>query len=118
MAYEYLQEACAQKKGAEVAFYEPWDCVRALVGGKMFAMIGEDNQGEPIITLKSKPEDAEILRLEYEDIIPGYYMNKTHWNSVLLKGNVSQEVIIKLIEQSYDLVFAALPKKVQAAIGI
>lgn len=54
---------------------------RYHVGRKMFAMMGGDSQRKPIITLKCDPTRAEELRETYQGIVPGYHMNKTHWNS-------------------------------------
>lgn len=79
--------------------------------GKMFAMMGGDATRKPIITLKCEPSRAEELRETYEGIIPGYYMNKTHWNSIYMDANISEDLLENLIQHSYDLVFAKLTKK-------
>lgn len=80
----------------------------------MFAMIGGDSEGKPIITLKCEPKRAEELR----DTFPGYYMNKTHWNSIYLYSNLPTNLIENLIRHSYDLVFEKLTKKVQKEISM
>ena len=79
----------------------------------MIAAICTDKNGKEIITLKCEPSFGEELRIQYEDIIPGYYMNKVHWNSVYLEGEVPNEVIKDMIDQSYELVFNKLSKKMQ-----
>jgi predicted DNA-binding protein (MmcQ/YjbR family) len=63
------------------------------------------------INLKCDPERAVILRDEYESILPGYHMNKRHWNTLVLDGSLPSKLIGELIDHSYDLVAASLPKK-------
>ncbi|MFW6035885.1 MAG: MmcQ/YjbR family DNA-binding protein [Halothermotrichaceae bacterium] len=89
---------------------------RYLLNGKMIAAICTDKTGQEIITLKCEPSFGEELRIQYADIIPGYYMNKVHWNSVYLEGEVPDEVIKDMIDQSYELIFNKLSKKMQNEI--
>lgn len=117
MPYEWLEDYCASKKGAVKEFKPEWNALRYMVGGKMFALQGEDNMGRPIITLKLPPVEGEILRSQYEDIRPGYYMNKLHWNSVCLHGAVPDHVLKDMIDISYGLLFASLTKKAQQEIA-
>ncbi|GAU78519.1 hypothetical protein F3D3_3153 [Fusibacter sp. 3D3] len=84
-----------------------------MLRGKMFAMVGGDKTGKPIITLKGNPMENLALRETYPDIIPGYYMNKAHWNSVYLEGSVPDELLKKLIDESHQLILLSLSKKVQ-----
>jgi predicted DNA-binding protein (MmcQ/YjbR family) len=65
------------------------------------------------INVKCDPELAVELREKYSFIIPGYHMNKTHWNTVLLEHNVTDKLIKEMIDNSYDLIVAGLPKKIQ-----
>lgn len=78
--------------------------------GKMFALSYLD--GHPLtVNLKCEPEDAVRLRDEYPGlIIPGYHMNKRHWNTVTVDGDLPDRVVRELIEDSYDLVVAGLPR--------
>ncbi|MFI1733530.1 MmcQ/YjbR family DNA-binding protein [Streptomyces acidicola] len=78
--------------------------------GKMFALTYLD--GRPLtINLKCDPEDAVRLRGEYPGlIIPGYHMNKRHWNTVTADGDLPDHIVRELIEDSYDLVVAGLPR--------
>ena len=62
--------------------------------------------------MKFNPEDAIILREKYEDVIPGYYMNKRHWNSVKTSGKIPNDLIKEWIKSSYELVVSGLPKKI------
>ena len=66
-----------------------------------------------LINLKCDPEEAILLREKYTDVIPGYYMNKKHWNSVKTNGKISEKLIEEWIKNSYNLVVAGLPKKLQ-----
>ena len=116
MTYDFIQEHCLSKKGAEEDYKQEWDAIRYSVRSKMFALVGNDNTGKPIISLKHSPERGEELREKYEDIVPGYYLNKTHWSSVFLNGHVPEEVLKQMIDQSYELIFCALSKKVQNEI--
>lgn len=116
MEYDFLQSHCLSKKGAEEDYKQEWDVIRYSVRGKMFALVGQDNKGNSIISVKHSPECGEELREKYKDIIPGYYLNKTHWSSVLLSGDVPGEVLKKLLDDSYRLVFNLLSKKIQQEI--
>ena len=76
-----------------------------------------DNQNKPhYITLKLKPEEGEFLRQQYADIIPGYYMNKIHWNSVNADGEVPDDLLKDMLDKSYKLVLSSLSKKKQNEI--
>lgn len=79
------------------------------IGGKIFLLTGL-NDFPATVNIKCNPERAIELREEYEEIIPGYHMNKKHWNTVNLEGNLSESLIKELIKHSYELVKASLPK--------
>ena len=75
------------------------------VGDKMFALIEE--KSTPLkISLKCDPLLATTLRERYESVMPGYHLNKKHWNTVLLTGQLSWEEVQDLIRHSYELVRA------------
>jgi predicted DNA-binding protein (MmcQ/YjbR family) len=81
--------------GEDVAVYK--------VNGKMFALIAE--KSDPLrISLKCDPQLAEILREKYENVLPGYHLNKKHWNTIVLTGQLPLEEIQGFIRHSYDLV--------------
>ena len=65
------------------------------------------------LNLKCDPEKAIELRETYQGVQPGYHMNKKHWNTVLLNEDVSDKLLLELINHSYELVYASLPKKVR-----
>lgn len=88
-----------------------------MINGKMFAALCfYDNNKESLITLKLEPMEGEFLRGQYEDIIPGYYMNKVHWNSVKVEGAVPDDLLKDMLDKSYQLILNAFSKKKQAEI--
>ncbi len=115
--YEWIDDYCLAKAGAQKDFKQEWNAVRYLLRGKMFAMLGGDKTGRPIFSLKLEPEFGEFVRsASGGDIIPGYYLNKVHWNSVYLEGNVPNELMREMIDRSYRLLLSSLSKKAQAEI--
>jgi predicted DNA-binding protein (MmcQ/YjbR family) len=85
--------------GKDVAVY------KAGQGGeaKMFALVTEGKS--PVqISLKCDPQLAEVLREKYETVLPGYHLNKKHWNTIVLTGQLPWEEVQGLIRHSYDLV--------------
>lgn len=82
------------------------------IGDKMFILI--DLDGFSKINLKCDPEYAIELREMYEHVIPGYHMNKKHWNSILFPNNIPDKLIYQWIKDSYDIVYKSLPAKVRA----
>lgn len=86
------------------------------VGNKMFALLAEDE--EPLtINLKCDPDEAMALRGAHpKSIYPGYHMDKQHWNTVVLDGNLADELVLEMIDQSYALVVAGLPKAAREGI--
>jgi predicted DNA-binding protein (MmcQ/YjbR family) len=86
------------------------------VEGKVFAITRLD--ARPLtVSLKCEPELAEQLRATYPAITPGYHLNKRHWNTVTVDGSISDRLVLDMVEDSYDLVVAGMPKRVQAALG-
>ena len=80
-----------------------WTVMRHQTNKKTFAMIYERN-GKLCINLKCDPFDADFLRQIYEDVTPGWHMNKVHWNTVTLGGDVPEDELKHMIEQSYWLI--------------
>ncbi|HVA54079.1 MAG TPA: MmcQ/YjbR family DNA-binding protein, partial [Acidimicrobiales bacterium] len=79
------------------------------VAGKIFAILSAEDK-PPAISLKCDPILALELREEFEAVIPGYHLNKVHWNTVVLNGSVPDEEIKNMISHSYELVVKGLPK--------
>ena len=92
MRYDWLDCYLMEKTGVEKDLKKEWNWVRYQIGGKLFAALCLDEHDMPYyITLKLDPEEGDFLRRQYEDIVPGYYMNKTHWNSVKPDGAVPRQ---------------------------
>lgn len=85
--------------------------VRHTANKKWFAMIYE-MQGKLCINLKCEPMRADFLRSVYNDVVPGYHMNKTHWNTVYLNGDVPEDMLLEMIKESYRLT-APAPHKIK-----
>lgn len=118
MNIQQLYEFCLSKKGVTEHFPFDEDTLVFKVGGKMFCLtsLREWEKGNPSLNLKCNPERALELREQYEAIKPGYHMSKVHWNTVAVNSDVSQKLLIELINHSYDLVFSSLTKKLQEEI--
>lgn len=109
MQADVFREYCLTKPGAvETTPFGP-DNLVFKVGGKMFALLALD-EIPPAVNLKCDPDRALELRDRYEDVTPGYHMNKKHWNTVRLVGGIPDGEIRKMIDHSYDLVAQSLPK--------
>src|ERR687895_1028704 len=86
------------------------------VAGKMFALSRLDRA--PLeVSVKCEPDLAVALRDSYPAIRPGYHLNKRHWNTITLDGSIPDQHVRDLIEDSYDLVVSALPKRVREQLG-
>jgi predicted DNA-binding protein (MmcQ/YjbR family) len=86
------------------------------VAGKMFAISALDRL--PLdVSVKCEPEIAVGLRGSYAAIRPGYHLNKRHWNTITLDGSLPDPLVRDMIEDSYDLVVSALPKRTREQLG-
>lgn len=109
MTPDELRTACLAFNGA----VEEWpfgpDTGVFKVGGKIFAL--SPLRGEPLtVSLKCEPEIAVRLRAAHPQIVGGYHLNKRHWNTVTLDGALPERMVLEMIEDSYDLVVAKLPR--------
>lgn len=117
MKYTWIDQYLLKKTGVTKDIQKEWNWIRYHIGGKMFAAVCMDDNDKPYyITLKLEPLEGDFLRQQYEDIIPGYYMNKTHWNSIRAEGEVPDDLLKDLLDKSYGLVFGGLSKKKQKEI--
>ncbi len=118
MNYPWLDEYLLSRPGAEKDFKVEWGWLRYRVCGRLFAALCHDREGNEILTLKLEPLEGEFLRGQFGDIVPGYYCDKRHWNSVRLDGTVPDGLMRHMIDQSYALVCAKVPLKARRAAGL
>lgn len=113
MNIETFRNYCLEKKGVTEELPFGPDTLVFKVMGKMFATAALDEV--PLrVNLKCDPDRAVQLREEFpEAILPGYHMNKKHWNTVIPETDLPNSLIFGLIDHSFDLVFSGLPKKAQ-----
>lgn len=117
MRYGWIDEYLLRKTGVVRDLQKDWNWIRYQIGGKMFAAVCLDENDEPYyITLKLEPSEGDFLRQQYKDIIPGYYMNKVHWNSIKPDGEVPDDLLKDLLDKSYHLVLGGFSKKKQREI--
>ncbi|WP_288458082.1 MmcQ/YjbR family DNA-binding protein [uncultured Chryseobacterium sp.] len=109
-----ILEYCLSKKGVTESFPFDNETLVLKVGIKVFLLMGLERQ--PLgINVKTDPEWSAELREKHPQITGAYHMNKTHWNSVVIDG-LRKDLILKMIDQSYELVFKSLTKKVKEEI--
>ena len=114
MIAEEIREYCLTKKGVTEGFPFNETTLVFKVGGKMFLLMALDTQ--PLVfSAKNKEDYNQELREKYYQISDAYHMNKTHWNSVICEG-LKPEFIKKLIDDSYQLVYESLTKKIKLEI--
>jgi len=116
MNLEEVREHCLAKFGVEECLPFDEDTPVYKVGGKIFLLMSLDQPFS--INIKCDPEKAIDLRERYDDIIPGWHMNKKHWNTVILEGSLSAHLIKEMIDASYRLVILGLPKSQQEKFNI
>jgi predicted DNA-binding protein (MmcQ/YjbR family) len=121
--YPWLEEYLRSKPGVIKDYKIEWQWERYMVGGKLFAgIMHPSDKHDPayaekdLINLKCDPMLAELLRKEHVEVLPGFYSNKRCWNSVDLGGALSDDVLRLMVDDSYQLVFVKLTKKLQKEI--
>jgi predicted DNA-binding protein (MmcQ/YjbR family) len=111
-----LRACCLRHPGAIEDF--PFGPATSVfkVAGKVFALSALDRT--PLaVSVKCEPDLAVRLRDSYAGIRPGYHLNKRHWNTVTIDGELGDQLVRDLIEDSYDLVVSALPRRVREELG-
>lgn len=111
-----LRDHCLAFLGSAEEFPFGPDTSAFKVAGKIFALsrLGE----QPLrVSLKCDPALAERLRRTHAGVIPGYHLNKRHWNTVIIDGALSDEILSDMVEDSYDLVVGSLSRARQRALG-
>lgn len=115
MNFDILRSYLADKIGSKEDLPFGPDTVVYKVRDKMFCLIALIEN--PLrITLKCDPDLALVLRSQYEVIIPGYYMNKDHWNTLILDGTIPEEQVLEMIDESYKLVVSGLKQADRQAL--
>jgi len=113
MHIEQYREFCISQEGVTEEFPFGPETLVYKVYGKVFALSGVDNFTS--INLKCDPEYAVELRERYNAVLPGYHMNKKHWNTIMIDGSIDNNLMKKLILDSYNLVLKGIPasKRIQ-----
>lgn len=115
MNAEELREFCLALKGVEESFPFGEETLVFKVGGKIFLLMALDTQ--PLrFNAKCEPRLAEELRENYSSVLPGYHMNKKHWNTIVCDGSVPGKKLHDWVHHSYELVRDSLPKKIREEI--
>lgn len=116
---EMLKKEALTWAGVTIMYRDDWGCDHFLVGTKGFCLLGKNKENEQIMTVKGLPNNNAAMRELHTFIVPGYYSNKLHWISVKLEqSNLSNDELVSLLKESYQIVFDKLPKKTQQEILI
>ncbi|MDZ4666534.1 MAG: MmcQ/YjbR family DNA-binding protein [bacterium] len=116
MHIEMLRDYCLAKNGVVETFPFGEETLVFKVAAKMFCLIGLDAASK--CNLKCEPEKAIELRQRYSAVIPGFHMNKQHWNTIHFNQDLGDELILQLIDHSYQLIVDKLPKKIRNELAI
>ena len=111
MRLDTILSYCHTLTGTEETFPFGPETLVLKVKGKMYALI--DVESPTSVNLKCDPEEAIDLRERYDAVRPGFHMNKKHWNTVLLNGEINDGHLKEMIANSYNLVVKSLTKKLQ-----
>jgi predicted DNA-binding protein (MmcQ/YjbR family) len=115
MNVELIRNYCLKLKGVEEGLPFGVETLVFKVMGKIFLIIGLDN---PVFfNVKCEPEIAIELRERHPEVLPGWHMNKQHWNSVRLDGDLDDNFIYEQIDRSYRLIADSLTKKLKEELG-
>lgn len=112
MNLDQFRDYCLAKEFVTEEFPFGPETLVYKVKGKIFAITGLDSD-QLKVNLKCDPERAIELRSLHEEIIPGYHMNKQHWNTVYFEGRLSNKLLCELIDHSYKLIYDSLPAKLK-----
>ncbi len=116
MNIESLRDYCISKPGVTESFPFGEDTLAFKVNGKVFLLTNLTNLAS--FNVKCDPEQAVVLREQYPEVIPGYHMNKKHWNTVYYNQSLKDSLLKEFIDHSYQLVFSSLPKIIQSKINV
>jgi predicted DNA-binding protein (MmcQ/YjbR family) len=116
MDIEELRSYCLNRPGVSESFPFDEETLVFKVLSKMFCLTNLNQSLS--VNLKCEPEKAIELREEYEEIIPGFHMNKKHWNTINLEGSLSNKMLKELIDDSYLLVAKNLSSKEKRSLNL
>lgn len=122
MKYDWLDEYLLSLPGVEKDYKPEWAWFRYMVRGKLFAAVCTPEAkyrtygGHDLVNLKCAPAEAELLRGQYREILPGFYCDKRTWIACLLDGDLPDEVLRDLCAKSHRLILEKLPKYVRREI--
>lgn len=115
MNSEEIRTHCLEFKGVEECFPFDNETLVFKVGGKIFLLLALNSL--PLqFNAKCEPEKAIKLRESYSYVLPGYHMNKKHWNTIVCENNTSKKLVLECIKESYFLVFNSLPKRLKQSL--
>ncbi|QXV66079.1 MmcQ/YjbR family DNA-binding protein [Mucilaginibacter sp. 21P] len=114
MNIEDIRDYCLAKHGVTEGFPFGEETLVFKVGEKVFLLTGLGNNS---FNVKCDPERAIELREQFNEVQPGYHMNKKHWNTVCTDGSLTAKQLKEMIDHSYDLVLNGLPKKLREEIA-
>jgi predicted DNA-binding protein (MmcQ/YjbR family) len=112
MDLDAFRTVCDGLPGAEESYpFGPDTPVFKAANGKVFAILSTPGGPTPTATLKCDPDDGAALRAQYSGVIPGYHMNKRHWITVSLDGDVADDLLTELAAESHRLVRPRLERR-------
>lgn len=112
MTAEEIRDYCLKKNGVGESFPFDNETLVFKVGGKMFLLLSLD--AEPLsFNVKCEPHKALELRERYSGVLPGYHMNKTHWNTIKCDGSIPAKMVFKWVDDSYNLIVKSLSAKLR-----
>ncbi|WP_105648016.1 MmcQ/YjbR family DNA-binding protein [Cronobacter dublinensis] len=117
MTHSELLDYCMKKPGAEQSEHRDWQAAQIKVGDVMFAMVHDADQ-RPAVSLKMSPELAELLRQEHKDVFPSAQLNKAHWSTVYLDGELPDSQLYYLVDASYQQVVGQLPEQIRQQLSV
>ncbi|WP_437920705.1 MmcQ/YjbR family DNA-binding protein [Sphingobacterium sp. LRF_L2] len=117
MNIEDVRTYCLQKKSVTEELPFGPDTLVFKIGGKVFLLVGLEQVDSLSFNVKCDPDLALELRADYpKTVVPGYHMNKKHWNTVYCNREVSDRRLLELIDHSYDLVFNSLTRAIKNSL--
>ncbi|GGD37778.1 hypothetical protein GCM10011513_39450 [Franconibacter daqui] len=117
MTNSELLQYCMSKPGAEQSVHSDWKATQIKVADVLYAMVHEV-QERPAVSLKTSPELAELLRQKHEDVFPSAHLNKAHWSTVYLDGNLPDSQIYYLVDASYQQALGLLPEQTRQQLSV